>query len=304
MKYFSNITELIGKTPLLKINLLNPEKTNNLFAKLEFFNPLHSVKDRAAFGMIKRALEEGKIKEGSTVIEPTSGNTGISLAWLSRIFKFRLIIVMPENMSVERRKILEFFEAEVILTSKESGMMGAVEKAKKILRENPDYFMPMQFENYANADYHYKTTGPEIWNDLEGRIDIFISGVGTGGTITGVGRYLKEKNKNIKIIAVEPLSSPFLSEGVKGAHKIQGIGAGFKPEILDSSIIDEIIKVSDDEAKEFSKKLAVCEGIFAGLSSGAAAYAAYKISEQNTNKNIVFVLPDTAERYMSTYLFE
>lgn len=304
MKYFSDLTELIGKTPIVKLNSFNPEKSNNLFAKLEFFNPLHSVKDRTAFGMIKKAIDDGKIKEGSTVIEPTSGNTGIALAWLSRIFKFNLIIVMPENMSLERRKILEFFGAKVMLTPKELGMTGAVEKAKEILKENPDYFMPMQFENKANSEFHYQTTGPEIWKDMDGKIDFFISGVGTGGTITGVGRYLKEKNRNIKIIAVEPLSSPFLSEGVKGVHKIQGIGAGFKPEILDVSLIDEIVKVSDDDAKEFSKKLAVYEGVFAGLSSGASAYAACKISEINKNKNIVFILPDTAERYISSYLFE
>lgn len=304
MKYYNNLTELVGKTPLIKINKLNPEPSNSIFAKLEFFNPLHSIKDRTAYGMIKKAFEDGLIKPGSTVIEPTSGNTGVALAWLSRIYDFKLILVMPENMSIERRKILYFFGVEIILTDASLGMSGAVKKAEEIMKENPDYFMPMQFKNKSNPDIHYKTTAPEIWNDLDGKLDIFVSGVGTGGTLTGAGRYFKEKNKDIRVVAVEPYSSAVLSGRSKGMHKIQGIGAGFIPDILDVSIIDEIITVTDEDAKDFSKKLALYEGIFAGISSGAAFKAAYEISLKSKNKNIAVILPDTAERYTSTFMFE
>jgi cysteine synthase A len=301
---YDNMSELVGKTPVVRIKKLNPVTSNKIFAKIEFFNPLHSVKDRTAYGMIKKAIEDGKIKSGSTVIEPTSGNTGIALAWLSRIYGFKLIIVMPENMSIERRKILKFFGADIILTDSSIGMNGAIEKAKEIIKDHPDYFMPMQFQNSANPDIHYKTTGHEIWKDLEGDIDIFVSGVGTGGTISGTGRYLKEKNKDIKIIAVEPASSSVLLGKAKGAHKIQGIGAGFIPDILDTSIIDEVIAVSDEEAKDFARKLATEEGIFAGISSGAAMKAAFDISRISKNKRILTIFPDTAERYLSTYLFD
>lgn len=304
MRYYNNLTELIGRTPLVKINKLNPEPSNNIFAKLESFNPLHSVKDRTAYGMIKKAMEDGLINSGSTVVEPTSGNTGIALAWLSKVYNFRLIIVMPENMSAERKKILDFFGVEVILTDAMLGMNGAVEKAKELVKNNPDYIMLCQFSNPSNPDIHYKTTAPEIWSDLDGKIDIFVSGVGTGGTLTGAGRYFKEKNKDIKIVAVEPSSSAVLSGRDGGSHKIQGIGAGFVPEIVDISIIDEIICVDDEDAKEFSRKLALYEGIFSGISSGAAFKAAFEVSLKSKNKNIVVILPDTAERYISTFLFD
>lgn len=304
MKVANNLTELIGNTPLVKINRLNPEASNNIFAKLEFFNPLHSVKDRAGFAMLEDAFRKGKIKSGDTVIEPTSGNTGIALAWLCRIYNLKLIIVMPENMSIERRKILKFFGAEIILTPQEKGMTGAVERAKEILSAHPEYFMPMQFENPANPDFHYRTTGPEIWKDLEGNIDVLVCGVGTGGTIIGAGKFLKEKNSRIQVVAVEPLNSSVLLGKPKGPHKIQGIGAGFIPEILDRSLIDRIVAVSDEDAKKFAINLSKEEGIFAGISSGAAMKAAFEISKDLRNKNIVVILPDTAERYISSYLFE
>ena len=304
MKYADNMSELIGRTPMVKINNLNPEFSNTIFAKLEFFNPLHSVKDRTAYSMIKTAFKSERLKKGGVVIEPTSGNTGIALAWLSVIFGFKLILIMPETMSIERRKILKFFGAELILTPGELGMRGAIEKAYEILSLNPDYFMPMQFENIANVEIHYNTTGPEIWDSLDGKVDILICGVGTGGTITGAGKFLKEKKENIKIVAVEPDNSAILSGKKKGLHKIQGIGAGFIPAILDKNLIDEIITISDENAKEFSVRLAREEGIFAGISSGAVMKAAFDISFENKNKNIVVILPDTAERYISSYLFE
>ncbi|NLH38936.1 MAG: cysteine synthase A [Elusimicrobia bacterium] len=303
MRYAGNMSELVGKTPLVKINRLN-KSSNNIFAKLEYFNPLHSVKDRAGFFIIKKAMEDGKINDKSVVVEATSGNTGIALAWLSRIYGFKLIIIMPENMSIERVKILKFFGAEVILSDKRLGMEGAVKMAKDMVRNNKNYFMASQFENNQNLEAHYKTTGPEIWSDLDGRVDLLVSGVGTGGTLSGTGKYLKEKNKDLKIIAVEPSSSAVLSGKERGSHEIEGIGAGFVPPVLDRSIIDEIICVSDEDARKFSVELARKEGIFAGISSGAAMKAAIEVSKKFEGKNIVVILPDTAERYISSYLFE
>jgi len=303
MRYAENMSELVGRTPLVKINRLN-KSSNNIFAKLEYFNPLHSVKDRAGLFIIKKAMEDGKINDKCVVVEATSGNTGIALAWLSRIYGFKLIIIMPENMSIERVKILKFFGAEVILSDKRLGMEGAVKMAKDMVRNNKNYFMASQFENNQNLEAHYKTTGPEIWSDLDGRVDLLVAGVGTGGTLSGTGKYLKEKNKDLKIIAVEPSSSAVLSGKERGSHEIEGIGAGFVPPVLDRSIIDEIICVSDEDAREFSVELARKEGIFAGISSGAAMKAAIEVSKKFEGKNIVVILPDTAERYISSYLFE
>ncbi len=304
MKFANNISELVGNTPLVKINNINPNKSNTIFAKLEFFNPLHSIKDRTAYGIVKKAIKDGLIKENTTVIEPTSGNTGIALCWLSKIFNFKLILVMPENMSIERQKIFKFFGTEVVLTKAEHGMSGAIEKAREISEKISNSFIPMQFENNANPQIHYETTGPEIWRDLEGKIDFLICGVGSGGTLTGSGRFLKERNKEIKIFAVEPEASPFISRRTKGLHKIQGIGAGFLPKVLDLSLIDEVITVSDEDAKQYSILLARKEGIFAGISSGACMKAAVEVSKRFDNKNIVVILPDTGERYISSYLFE
>jgi cysteine synthase A len=303
MRYAENMSELVGRTPLVKINRLN-KSSNNIFAKLEYFNPLHSVKDRAGLFIIKKAMEDGKINDKCVVVEATSGNTGIALAWLSRIYGFKLIIIMPENMSIERIKILKFFGAEVILSDKRLGMEGAVKMAKDMVRNNKNYFMASQFENNQNLEAHYKTTGPEIWSDLDGRVDLLVAGVGTGGTLSGTGKYLKEKNKDLKIIAVEPSSSAVLSGKERGSHEIEGIGAGFVPPVLDRSIIDEIICVSDEDARKFSVELARKEGIFAGISSGAAMKAAIEVSKKFEGKNIVVILPDTAERYISSYLFE
>jgi len=303
MKYAENMSELIGETPLVKINRLNPELSNNIFAKLEFFKPAHSVKDRPAFRMLRSAEKEGKIGKGSLIVEATSGNMGIGLAWLCSVYGMRLIIVMPENMSAERKKILEFFGAEVLLTPAETGMAGAVCEAGKIFAANPGAFMPSQFDNPANPESHYSGTGPELWRDLEGKIDFLVCGVGTGGTITGAGRYLKEKNPGIKLVAVEPASSAVLSGDTKGRHKIQGIGAGFVPAVLDLGLIDEIIKISDEEAGETSRALAMEEGILAGISSGAAMKAARDVSLRERGKSIVALFPDTGERYISSWLF-
>lgn len=303
MKIYENAAALIGRTPLVRINRLNPNKSNHIYAKLESFNPLHNVKDRAAYGIISDAMMKGELKKGGTAIEATSGNTGIALSWLSAIMGFKLVVVMPENMSLERRKIMAYFGASLILTPAREGMPGAVEKARSLSAEN-GWFMPSQFSNQSNVSAHYSTTGPELMSDCDGKLDFLVCGVGTGGTLTGAGSYLKERIRNLKLVAVEPLSSPVLSGGARGAHKIQGIGAGFKPEILDMSLVDEIIKVADEDALSLSRELAVMEGIFAGISSGAAMKGAIEISSRVSGKNIAVILPDTAERYLSTELFK
>ena len=306
-KIYKNATELIGKTPLVEFS--NIEKKLGLeariLAKLEYFNPAGSVKDRIALEMIEDAEKSGRLKEGSTIIEPTSGNTGIGLAAIATAKGYRTVIVMPETMSVERRNIVKAYGAEVVLTDGTKGMKGAIEKADELAKEIPNSFIAGQFVNPANPATHKKTTGPEIWEDTDGEVDIFVAGVGTGGTITGTGEYLKEKKPEVKIVAVEPASSPVLSEGVSGPHKIQGIGAGFVPETLNTSIYDEIIKVENEDAFETGKYLAAEEAILAGISSGAALYAAIQLAkrEENKGKTIVVLLPDNGDRYYSTPLF-
>lgn len=306
-KIYKSLIELIGNTPLLELK--NFEKENKLevklIGKLEYFNPAGSVKDRIAYAMIKDAEEKGLLKEDSVIIEPTSGNTGIGIASVASSKGYRTILTMPETMSVERRNIVKAYGAEIVLTKGSDGMKGAIEKAKELAKEIPNSFIPGQFENHANPYVHYTTTGPEIWDDTDGDIDIFISGIGTGGTITGVGKYLKEKNPNIKVIAVEPEDSPVLSKGKSGAHKIQGIGAGFIPSILDTSIYDEVISVSNENAFENSKQLARLEGFIVGISSGAVLHAVKILAqrEENKNKTVVAILPDSGDRYFSTPLF-
>jgi cysteine synthase A len=301
---FKDITETVGFTPLIQINKLGSREAT-ILAKLESFNPCHSVKDRIALSMIQAAEEQGLIKPDTVVIEPTSGNTGIGLAFMCAARGYKLILTMPESMSIERRKLLTLFGAEIVLTPAEKGMRGAVEKAEDLVAKNPNSFMPQQFKNPANPKVHRETTAEEIWADAEGKVDIFVSGVGTGGTLTGCGEIFKKRNNNIKIIAVEPKDSPVLSGGKAGPHKIQGIGAGFVPDILNTSVMDEIIQVSNKDAIETAKELALKEGIMAGISSGAAMWAAIQVSlrPENKNKVIVVVLPDTAERYISTELF-
>ena len=307
MKIYKNIVELIGRTPLFEPT--NYEKDNalgaTLLCKLEYLNPAGSVKDRAALSMIEAAEATGELKEGSVIIEPTSGNTGIGLAAIAAYKGYRVILTMPDTMSVERRKLLAAYGAEIILTEGSKGMQGAVDKAKELAKEIEGSFIPSQFDNRENANAHIKTTGPEIWEDTEGKVDIFVAGVGTGGTITGVGEYLKSKNPDIKIIAVEPEASPLLSKGISGAHGIQGIGANFVPSLLNKEICDEIIAVSVNDAYEASRALAKREGILVGISSGAALYAATLLAKraENTGKNIVVLLPDTGDRYLSTPLF-
>ena len=294
---YNNITELIGKTPLVKINGISGDK-GKIYAKLEYFNPLHSVKDRIGLAMIEDAEEKGLLKSGMTVIEPTSGNTGIALAYVSAVKKYECVLVMPESMSMERRKVLRFLGAEVILTPAEKGMKGAIDEAERIFNESPEkYFMPMQFANPSNPLIHERTTAIEIWNDTKGEVDTVVAGIGTGGTITGIARALKKLKPEIQIVGVEPASSPVITKGEKGSHKIQGIGAGFIPEILELDLIDKIITVEDDDAFASMKQLAQNEGIFAGISSGAAFYAAMQVAEEN--KLTVVILPDTGERYMS-----
>lgn len=299
--------ELIGNTPLVEV--VNVEKKlgleANVLVKLEYFNPAGSVKDRAAKAMIEDAEQKGQLKEGSVIIEPTSGNTGIGLAAIAAVKGYRVILTMPETMSVERRNILKAYGAELVLTEGAKGMKGAIEKAEELAKEIPDSFIPGQFVNPANAAAHKRTTGPEIWNDTDGNVDIFVAGVGTGGTLTGVGEYLKEQKPDVKIVAVEPADSPVLSEGKGGPHKIQGIGAGFVPEVLNTKIYDEIIKVESDDAFATGKLLAKTEGVLVGISSGAALYAAIQLAkkEENKGKNIVVLLPDTGDRYYSTPLF-
>ncbi len=305
MKIFKTASELIGRTPLLELS--NIEKDENLsakvLAKLELFNPAGSIKDRVAKAMIEDAEEKGLLKEGSVIIEPTSGNTGIGLASVAASKGYRLIITMPETMSVERRKLIASFGAELVLTDGSKGMNGAIEKAEELSREIPNSIVAGQFVNPANPKAHFLTTGPEIWDDTDGQVDILVAGVGTGGTITGIGEYLKSKNPDIKIVAIEPADSPVLSGGKAGAHGLQGIGAGFVPEILNTKIIDEIITITTEEAYEASRMLATTEGVLVGISSGAALYGAMQIAKKEQNKNIVVILPDTGDRYLSTDLF-
>ncbi len=306
-KIYKSIDELIGNTPLLELAHLEDEFSlkGKIFAKLEFLNPGGSIKDRAAKNMLDDAEEKGILKKGSVIIEPTSGNTGIGLALVGTARGYRCIIVMPDSMSVERIKMMKALGAEVVLTEGAKGMAGAIEKAEELHKSLPDSFVAGQFENPANAEAHIKTTGPEIYEDTEGKVDFLVSAIGTGGTITGTGRYLKDKIPQLKVIGVEPKSSPILSKGIAGKHGIQGIGAGFVPKVLDTEIYDEIICVSDEDAFETGRTMAKKEGVLCGISSGAAVYAALKLAEreENKGKNIVVILPDTADRYMSTALF-
>lgn len=304
---YHSIEELIGETPLLELTQF--EKKYNLqakiLAKVEFMNPGGSAKDRVAKAMIEDAEERGILQEGATIIEPTSGNTGIGLAVVAAAKGYRALIVMPDSMSMERRMLMKAFGAELVLTPGAKGMAGAIEKAEELQKEIPNSFVPGQFDNPANVKAHYETTGPEIFRDTEGQVDIFVAGIGTGGTISGVGKYLKEKNPKVQIIAVEPASSPLLSKGVAGSHGIQGIGANFVPSILNTKIYDEIIAVENEEAFQFGKEIAKTEGLLVGISSGAAIFAAMKVAErpENAGKNIVVFLPDTGERYLSTAMF-
>jgi cysteine synthase A len=305
-RIFENITKTVGRTPLVKINKLAQGLSVTLLAKLEFFNPLSSVKDRIGVAMIEDAEKKGLLKKDSIIIEPTSGNTGIALAFVAAAKGYKLILTMPDTMSIERRQLLKIFGAELVLTEGAKGMRGAVEKAEELAKNTPNSFIPQQFNNPANPEIHRKSTAEEIWSDTDGRVDIFVAGIGTGGTITGVGEILKKRNPAAKVIAVEPADSPVLSGGKPGAHKIQGIGAGFVPQILDLKVVDEIIKVTNDDAGALARKLARQEGIFVGISSGAAMWAALEVAkrEESKGKTIVVVLPDTGERYLSTWLFQ
>ena len=307
MGQYKRVTDLIGKTPMLELSNIKQAKNleATILAKLEFFNPAGSVKDRIANAMIEDAENKGLLKAGGTIIEPTSGNTGIALAAVGAAKGYKVIITMPETMSEERRKLMRAYGAELVLTDGSKGMKGAIEKAGELIAEHPGSFMPGQFVNPVNPETHYKSTGKEIWEDTNGKIDILVSGVGTGGTISGTGRYLKEKNPAIKVVAVEPASSPVLSNGKAGIHKIQGIGAGFVPDLLDTKLYDEVIVVENDEAFETGRLLARNEGVLAGISSGAALFAAIKLAKrpENKGKTIVVILPDTGERYLSTPMF-
>ena len=305
MARVEKITDLIGNTPLVKINKLN-ESEATVYVKLESFNPLHSVKDRIALSMIEAAEKDGRLKADTVIIEPTSGNTGIGLAYIAAVKGYKIILTMPETMSIERRKLLKALGAELELTEGAKGMKGAIAKAEELAKVTPNSFVPQQFNNPANTAIHEKTTGPEIWNDTEGQVDILIDGVGTGGTLIGAGRFLKSKKPSIKIIAVEPAASPVLSGGQPGPHKVQGIGAGFQPKVYDPSIIDEIYKTDEIKAGTVARRLAREEGIFAGISSGSALEAALTVAKrpENKGKTIVAILPDTGERYLSTWLWE
>ena len=307
MKTYKKITDLIGGTPLLE--LTNYEKSNDLsatiLAKLEYFNPAGSVKDRIARAMLDEAEEKGLLKPGAVIIEPTSGNTGIGLAAVAASRGYKIILTMPETMSVERRNLLKAYGAELVLTDGAQGMKGAISKAKELSEQTPGSFIPSQFTNPSNPEAHRKTTGPEIWEDTDGKVDIFVAGVGTGGTVTGVGEYLKSKNPNVKVVAVEPAGSPVLSKGTPGPHKIQGIGAGFVPETLNTKVYDEIIAVENEDAFETGRALARKEGVLVGISSGAAVFAATELAKRPENKGkvIVALLPDTGDRYLSTPMF-
>lgn len=307
MKISEKVTDLIGKTPLLE--LTNYEKENALnakiVAKLEYFNPAGSAKDRIALAMIEQAEKDGLLNPHSVIIEPTSGNTGIGLASVAASKGYRVIFTMPETMSVERRNLLKAYGAQLVLTDGKKGMKGAIDKAQELSKEIPNSFIAGQFTNQANPQMHFKTTGPEIWHDTDGKVDIFVAGVGTGGTITGVGEYLKSKNPNVKVVAVEPAASPVLSKGVSGAHGLQGIGAGFVPETLNTKVYDEVIAVKDEDAFETGRILARKEGLLVGISSGAAVWAAKELAKRSENKGklIVALLPDTGERYLSSKMF-
>ncbi len=306
-RIYTSADQLIGHTPLLELVHLeqNEHLDAKILAKLEYFNPAGSVKDRVAKAMIDDAEEKGLLKPGSVIIEPTSGNTGIGLASVAAARGYRIIIVMPETMSVERRQLMKAYGAELVLSEGSKGMSGAIAKAEELAKEIPNSFIPGQFVNPANAAAHEATTGPEIWTDTDGKVDIFVAGVGTGGTVTGVGHYLKQQNPNVKVVAVEPASSPVLSKGISGSHKIQGIGAGFVPKVLDTDVYDEIIAVENDDAFKVGKAIGRSEGVLVGISAGAAVWAAVQLAKrpENKGKNIVVLLPDTGDRYLSTPLF-
>ena len=307
MNVYKSMEQLIGNTPLLELCKAEEQFqcAAKLYAKLEGFNPTGSVKDRAAQGMLNAAERKGLLQKGGVVIEPTSGNTGIGLALLCKARGYRLIIVMPDSMSIERRKLIEAYSAQIVLTDGKKGMTGAIEKAKELQQSMPNAYIPDQFSNPANAEAHYLSTGPEIYEALEGKVDVFVAGIGTGGTVTGVGKYLKEKNPNVKIVGVEPFSSPVLTKGISGSHGIQGIGAGFVPKVLDGNILDEVLTVTDEESVASAKYLSREEGVSAGISSGAAFKAALEIAKrkENENKNVVVLLPDTGAKYLSTALY-
>ncbi|MGN0458898.1 MAG: cysteine synthase A [Eubacterium sp.] len=304
MALYKSVSDIVGNTPLVRVSNFERahEAKASIFAKLEYFNPAGSVKDRIAKGIIDDAIASGKLKEGSTIIEPTSGNTGIGIASYAATKGFRVIITMPESMSVERRNLMKAYGAELVLTDASQGMKGAIAKAEELHKELDDSIIAGQFTNPVNPRVHYETTGPEIWKDTEGKVDIFVAGVGTGGTLSGTGKYLKEHNPDVKIVAVEPETSPVLSKGVAGAHKIQGIGAGFVPDTLDTEIYDEIITVPNEAAFETGREFPALEGALVGISSGAALWAALQLAqrEENAGKNIVVVLPDSGDRYLST----
>ena len=305
-RIYNNITETIGKTPLVRLNKIGRGLEAEILAKIESFNPCGSVKDRIGFAMIEEAEKQGLIKKSATIVEPTSGNTGIGLAFVCAVRGYNLILTMPDTMSEERRQLLAIFGAKIVLTPGSEGMRGAVSKAEEIVSKTPNSFMPQQFKNPANPKIHRETTAEEIWKDTDGKVDILVCGVGTGGTLTGVGEVIKRRNKNFYIVAVEPADSTVLSGGKAGPHKIQGIGAGFIPDVLNRSLIDEVITVEDEQAKEFTKRLTKEEGILAGISSGAAVYAAHKVAKrkENKGKRIVVILPDTGERYLTTDVFK